>query len=167
MKPPFNVLILCTGNSARSILAEAILGRLGGERFRAHSAGSQPTGRVNPLALALLHEKGFETKTFRSKSWDAFEHGPVMDLVITVCDSAASESCPIWPGRPLTVHWGIPDPAAATGDDTTRRAAFNEAWQTLHRRFEQLATLPLEELSNDAIKARLAGIAGANESIRA
>lgn len=167
MKPPFNVLILCTGNSARSILAEAILARLGGERFRAHSAGSQPAGRVNPLALALLEGKGFDTTTFHSKSWDAFEHAPPMDLVITVCDSAANESCPIWPGRPLTVHWGIPDPAAASGDEATRRAAFDEAWQTLYARLEQLVALPLEELTDDAIKARLDGIAEANGTIRA
>lgn len=156
-----NVLFLCTGNSARSILAEAILGRLGEGRFTAFSAGSQPAGRVNPAAITLLEAKGFDVSGFRSKSWDEFagDGAPRMEIVITVCDSAASESCPVWVGHPVTVHWGIPDPAAVTGDEATVRAAFEEAYATLEARLEKLVRLDCQSLSSSEIKAALLEIA--------
>lgn len=130
------LLFLCTGNSARSILAEAIANRLGAPDYRAFSAGSDPTGRVNPLALELLTAEGYDTGDLRSKSWDAFAApgAPVIDIVITVCDNAAGEVCPVWPGQPVTAHWGIADPAAIDGDDATRRAAFVTAYRLLEKR---------------------------------
>ncbi len=157
-----NVLFLCTGNSARSILAEAILGRVGEGRFAAFSAGSRPAGRVNPAAVTLLEAKGFDVSGFRSKSWDEFagDGAPRMEIVITVCDSAASESCPVWVGHPVTVHWGIPDPAAVTGDEATVRAAFEEAYATLEARLEKLVRLDCHSLSSSEIKAALREIAG-------
>ncbi len=154
------MLVLCTGNSARSILAEALINRRGAGRFRAYSAGSHPAGRVNRFALALLNGRGFDTAGLASKSWDVFAApgAPPIDAVITVCDNAANEVCPIWPGRPVTAHWGIPDPAAATGDDGTMRAAFEAAFAALAARVAALIALPVETLDARALQARLAAI---------
>jgi len=140
MLKPVNILFLCTGNSARSILAEAMLDRLSGGRFKAFSAGSQPRGEVHPLALALLKDKGAPTKGFRSKSWDEFAAAgaPAMDRIITVCDNAAGEACPIWPGQPAIDHWSLPDPAAAEGSDADKRRAFEETWRALEPRIARL-----------------------------
>ena len=156
----FNVLFLCTGNSARSILAEAYLNEMSRGRFRAFSAGSHPTGQVNPLALELLERFRVPTQGLRSKAWDEFAvpGAPSMDFIITVCDQAAGEACPIWPGRPLTAHWGVPDPAAVTGDDAARRAAFDNAFVTLTRRIQLLLSLRLEELDKLATEQRLRAI---------
>jgi arsenate reductase (thioredoxin) len=143
-----NVLFLCTGNSARSILAEAYLNRSGRGRFRAYSAGSKPGGRVNPLAIELLEMSGIDTAGLRSKSWDEFAApgAPHMDFVITVCDSAAAEPCPLWPGQPMTAHWGVPDPAAVQGSDEEKRQAFRAAFQALGARIDRMLSLPLEKL---------------------
>lgn len=145
----FNVLVLCTGNSARSILAEALINHHGAGRFRAHSAGSRPVGRVNPLALRVLEEHGVPAAGARSKSWDEFSGAgaPPMDLVITVCDNAAGETCPLWPGTPVRAHWGLPDPAAAAGDDAQRLQAFREAYRRIEARVKRLVAMhdPLHE----------------------
>ena len=152
----FNVLFLCTGNSARSIMAEAVLNQMevGRGRFRAFSAGSHPKGDVHPLALETLEKNRFPVKGLRSKSWDEFGGSdvPVMDFVFTVCDQAASEICPVWPGQPMTAHWGIPDPAAAVGSDDERRRAFRDALMLLRRRIELFSNLPLEGVSRLAIQ---------------
>jgi arsenate reductase len=141
---PRNVLFLCTGNSARSILAEALLNHWGGGRFRAYSAGSFPTGRVNPLALELLAQAEIEAQGARSKSWDEFAGpgAPRLDIIITVCDQAAGEICPVWPGQPVTAHWGVADPTAATGSDAQRSQAFREAFRALEQRIRALVALP-------------------------
>lgn len=143
-----NVLVLCTGNSARSILGEVMINELSGGRLRAFSAGSQPVGKVNPGAIARLQREGYATDGLRSKSWDEFsgQDAPDIDIVITVCDSAAGESCPIWPGHPVTVHWGIPDPAGADDVD----AAFAKAFDSLKRRIDALVELPLAELDAES-----------------
>lgn len=156
----YNVLVLCTGNSARSILAEAILDREGQGKFHAYSAGSQPKGQPNPLALELLSSLGYETNTFRSKSWTEFAapDAPRMDIIITVCDSAAGESCPYWPGHPLVAHWGIPDPADATGTHEQKLAAFQLAYQRLTSRIKAFVQLPIETLPVEDFKLRLAEI---------
>jgi protein-tyrosine-phosphatase len=156
----FNVLFLCTGNSARSILAEAILNETGKGRFRAYSAGSQPKGAVNPFALELLATQGLDTSGLRSKSWDEFASAgaPALDFVFTVCDSAASEVCPVWPGQPMTAHWGIPDPAAIDGSDARKRKAFLVAFTALRRRIELFTSLPLAKLDALAIKRELDAI---------
>lgn len=160
----FNVLILCTANSARSILAEAILrdlGQTGGvRRFAAYSAGSHPRGTPNPLALEVLQKHGHATDALRSKSWDTFAapNAPRMDLVVTVCDAAAGESCPYWPGAPLKAHWGIPDPAGVAGGITAERAAFEIAYARMHARMAALVALPVETMAADDLKARLADI---------
>ena len=135
-EPPLNVLFLCTGNSARSILAEGLLAGLGGERFRAYSAGSHPAGVVHPRALDVLARHGMPTTGLRSKGWEAFESpdAPVMDFVFTVCADAAGETCPIWPGRPISAHWGIADPSRIMGDEATRQRAFLEAFTILRKR---------------------------------
>lgn len=140
-----NILVLCTGNSARSILAEVLINTLGAGRFTAHSAGSHPAGRVNPGAIARLERGGHDTAGLASKSWDVFSgaDAPPIDIVITVCDNAAGESCPVWNGSPVRVHWGIPDPAAAADED--RDAAFDVAYASLHRRVTQMLDVPLEE----------------------
>ena len=153
----YNVLFLCTGNSARSILAEAILNRIGKGKFVAWSAGSQPKGAVNPHALALLKRLDYPTGTLRSKSWDEFAQAgaPQMDFVFTVCDNAANEVCPAWPGQPMTAHWGIPDPAAVEGDNAKIDLAFRDAYQLLHRRIELFANLPVEKLDRLSLKRRL------------
>ena len=147
-----NVLFLCTGNSARSILAEALLGVLGKGRFNAYSAGSHPSGRVQPLAADLATKLGYPPENLRSKSWDEYAKpdAPRMDFIITVCDNAAGEVCPIWPGQPIAAHWGVPDPAAVQGSEEERRAAFRDALVTLRRRVELLIALPIEKLDRIA-----------------
>jgi protein-tyrosine-phosphatase len=149
----FNVLFLCTGNSARSILAEAYLNRVGKGRFRACSAGSKPGGRVNPFALELLEKNGIDTGALRSKSWDEFAApgAPKMDFVFTVCDSAAAEPCPFWPGQPVTAHWGVSDPAAVEGSDEDKRRAFLLAFRTLSTRINLMLDLPIEKLDRIAL----------------
>jgi arsenate reductase len=149
MSSPYNVLFLCTGNSARSILAESLLNARGRGRFKAYSAGSHPTGRINPYALELLTQSKLPTEGLRSKSWEEFTHAdaPVMNFLITVCDSAAGEVCPVWPGQPFTAHWGVPDPAAAVqGTDEQQRRAFVEAFTILERRISLLLNLPFANL---------------------
>ena len=155
-----NILILCTGNSARSILAEAIINREGEGRFRAYSAGSQPKGVPNPIGLALLRERGYDISGFRSKSWNEFAApaAPNMDIVITVCDAAVGEACPYWPGTPVVAHWGIPDPADGYGSPEKNRAAFELAYTRLHARVTALLALPVGTLSQVEMKARLAEI---------
>ncbi|MBS0376223.1 MAG: arsenate reductase ArsC [Proteobacteria bacterium] len=155
----YGVLFLCTGNSARSILAEAILNHRGAPRFRAYSAGSHPAGRVNPGALELLDRLRIPTAGLRSKSWDEFERpgAPPLDFVITVCDNAAGESCPVWPGRPLTAHWAVADPAPVEPPEARARA-FEEAYRTLARRIELFTNLPIESLDRVAIGNRLRDI---------
>jgi protein-tyrosine-phosphatase len=154
---PFNVLFLCTGNSARSILAECILNRQGRGRFKAFSAGSYPKGEVHPHALDLLRELNFETDDLRSKSWDEFagDDAPAMDFVFTMCDEAANEVCPIWPGQPMTAHWGVPDPAAATGGEAAKRAAFAEAFRRLNARISIFASLPVASFDRQSLKKKL------------
>ncbi len=154
---PLNVLFLCTGNSARSILAEAILNRLGQGRFRAFSAGSQPKGDVNPQAVALLRQFDYDTSGLRSKPWSEFAQGdaPALDVIITVCDSAAGEACPIWPGKPVTAHWGIADPAAVQGSPAEMAQAFTQAYRLLAKRIALLAALPLSALDAATLEARL------------
>jgi len=161
----YNVLFLCTGNSARSILAEAILNRDGGGRFRAFSAGSHPKGEVHPAALALLDELRFPTESLRSKSWDEFaaEGAAPINFIITVCDNAAGEVCPIWPGKPLTVHWGIADPAAVEG--AGQRDAFLRAFRQLERRIGKFLALPFDTIDEAEIGARLRAIAEAEAVI--
>lgn len=153
----YNVLFLCTGNSARSILAEAYLNSLGRTRFHAYSAGSTPTGRVNAFAIDLLSRNNIATEGFRSKSWDEFAlpTAPQMDIIITVCDQAAGEVCPIWPGQPMTAHWGVPDPAAVEGDDDAKRKAFLSAFTVLSRRVGLLANLKLETIERLAAERQL------------
>lgn len=153
-----NVLFLCTGNSARSILGEAILNHDGAGRFAAFSAGSQPAGKVNPWALSTLAARGYPAEGYASKSWDAFAQGPEFDLIFTVCDSAAAESCPVWPGQPISAHWGIPDPAAVTGSDADKQAAFAVAFDRMKRRIEQMLALPIDALSPAALLAELQAI---------
>jgi arsenate reductase len=144
----YNVLFLCTGNSARSILAESLLNEMGRGRFRAYSAGSHPAGRVNPFALELLGKNHFPAGDLRSKSWDEFAlpEAPHFDFVITVCDNAAGEVCPVWPGQPMTAYWGIPDPAAVEGSDETKRRAFVQAMEQLQRRISMFVNLPFATL---------------------
>lgn len=156
-KGPFNVLFLCTGNSARSIMAEVILNALGKNWFRAFSAGSHPTGGVNPLALELLEKNRFPTKGLRSKDWNEFSQpdAPFMHFVFTVCDQAAAEPCPVWPGKPMTAHWGVHDPAAVQGDEETKRNAFLRAYTELHRRISLFINLPIDKLSELALKQKL------------
>jgi arsenate reductase (thioredoxin) len=153
----YNVLFLCTGNSARSILAEALLNSLAGDRFRAFSAGSQPKGAVHPFALDLLRSLEIDTSFARSKSWEEFAlpGAPDLDFVFTVCDSAAGEACPVWPGRPMTAHWGIPDPAAAEGTEAERRLVFSQAWRMLSNRISVFTSLPLATIDRMALQRRL------------
>jgi protein-tyrosine-phosphatase len=153
----FNVLFLCTGNSARSILAEAVMNQLGQGRFRGFSAGSRPTGAPNPFALDLLRREGIDTAFARSKSWDEFAapDAPKMDFVFTVCDSAAAEECPYWPGQPMTAHWGLPDPAAVTGSDSEKALAFAETFRALTRRIGAFVSLPFSSLDQLSLQSRL------------
>lgn len=157
---PFNVLFLCTGNSARSVIGEAIMNKVGRGRFRGYSAGSQPRGSVNPNTIALLQELGYDTSGFRSKSWDEFARpgAPAIDFVFTVCDSAASESCPVWPGQPMTAHWGLPDPAEATGTPAEVMLAFRDCYRMLHQRISVFAALPIRSLDRLTLGNRLKDI---------
>jgi protein-tyrosine-phosphatase len=154
---PFNVLFLCTGNSARSILAEAYLNAAGKGRFAAYSAGSHPAGAVNPFALELLQKNRIDAADLRSKSWDEFARpgAPVLDFVFTVCDNAAGEVCPIWPGQPMTAHWGIQDPAAAQGNEEVKRRAFLRAFSELSTRINLFMSLPLDKLDRLVLKKKL------------
>lgn len=157
---PFNVLFLCTGNSARSILAEAILNKVGAGKFMAFSAGSQPKGQVHPEAIALLQSLGFDTAGHRSKSWNEFAPpgAPALDFVFTVCDNAAGEACPFWPGQPMTAHWGIPDPAAADGSPAEIALAFKDAFRMLSQRIGIFAALPIRSLDRLSLQAKLKDI---------
>jgi arsenate reductase len=162
---PYNVLFLCTGNSARSILAECILNRLGHGRFKAFSAGSFPKGKVHPYALELLERQNYPTKQLRSKSWDEFAvpGAEPLDFVFTVCDNAAGEVCPVWPGQPMTAHWGLPDPAAAEGNEAERRLAFAETMRMLHNRLGIFVNLPLASLDKLSLQRRLHAIGKGTE----
>lgn len=153
----YNALFLCTGNSARSILGEAILNRIGKDSFRAWSAGSHPKGDVHPQALALLTRLGYDVAGLRSKPWDEFSApcAPKLDFVFTVCDSAASEVCPVWPGQPMTAHWGVPDPAAVEGSEEIIVAAFRDAYNVLYRRIELFTCLPMKSLDRMSLQHRL------------
>ena len=162
---PYNVLFLCTGNSARSILAEAILNREGRGRFKGYSAGSHPKGQVHPRALATLEEMGFQTEGYRSKPWDEFaaDGAPDLDFVFTVCDNAAGEVCPIWPGQPLTAHWGIEDPAAVEDGERQRRA-FRDSFFSLQRRIGLFLALPLDSIDELSLQTRLREIGRTRDS---
>ena len=157
MDRPFNVLFLCTGNSARSIMAEAILNKLGQGKFHACSAGSQPKGKLSPHAIELLRSLGYDTSGFRSKSWDEFAKpgAPALDFVFTVCDNAAGETCPLWPGQPMTAHWGIPDPAAARGSPAEIALAFKDAYRMLFQRIGVFTALPLRSLDRLGLQNKL------------
>ena len=154
---PFNILFLCTGNSARSILAEAIMNRVGNGKFVAYSAGSHPKGEVNPHAIKLLSRMGYDTSVYRSKPWDEFSEpgAPELDFVITVCDNAAGEVCPVWPGQPISSHWGLPDPAEAQGSDAEVALAFAETYRLLNNRIGIFASLPIAALNRQSLKARM------------
>jgi protein-tyrosine-phosphatase len=156
----FNVLFLCTGNSARSIMAEAILNREGKGKFRAYSAGSQAKGRVHPYTIDLLRKLNFDIGGFRSKNWSEFARpdAPKLDFVFTVCDNAAAEACPVWPGQPMTAHWGIPDPAAATGNEAEIRLAFADAFRMLNNRISIFVSLPIRSLDKLALQKQLESI---------
>lgn len=153
----FNVLFLCTGNSARSVIGEAILNREGKGRFKAFSAGSRPKGEVHPYTLDLLKNLNFANEAFRSKSWDEFAApgAPDLDFVFTVCDDAANETCPVWPGQPMTAHWGVPDPAAVEGSEATKRSAFAETFRMLNNRISVFINLPLASLDRLSLQKRL------------
>jgi arsenate reductase len=157
---PLSVLFLCTGNSARSILAEAYLNSKGTGQFKAYSAGSHPAGQVNPFALELLQKHRIPTEGLRSKSWDEFAApgAPRMDFVFTVCDDAAGETCPLWPGQPMSAHWGVDDPARAQGTDDAKRAAFARAFSVLSARINLLLALPMEKLERSALRRQLDAI---------
>ena len=157
MDRPYNVLFLCTGNSARSVLAEAILNKIGQGKFRAYSAGSQPKGEVNPHTIKLLNGLGYDTSGFSSKSWNEFTKpgAPQFDFIFTVCDDAAGEACPIWPGKPATAHWGIADPAAMRGSEVEVARAFRDAYRYLLRRIELFAALPIRALDEISLSAKL------------
>ena len=154
---PFNVLFLCTGNSARSIMAEAILNKLGAGKFRAYSAGSRPKGRANPDTLQLLQSLGYDTQRFRSKSWSEFAGpgAPALDFVFTVCDNAAGETCPVWPGQPMTAHWGVPDPVEAKGSPAEIALAFKDAYRMLAQRIAVFAALPIRSLDRLSLQTRV------------
>jgi len=160
---PLNVLFLCTGNSARSIIAESILNAIGAGRFKAYSAGSHPAGQVNPYAIELLNKNRLPVDHLRSKDWAEFAApgAPELNFVFTVCDKAAGEVCPVWPGQPMTAHWGVPDPAAVEGDDETRRKAFFQTWNYLYNRISLFANLPLSKLDKLTLQQRLREIGAA------
>ena len=157
---PFNALFLCTGNSARSIMAEVILNRAGQGKFRAFSAGSQPKGQVHPYALDLLRKLNYDVTNLRSKSWQEFSgpDAPKLDFVFTVCDNAAAETCPVWPGQPMTAHWGVPDPAAAAGSEAEIRLAFADAFRMLSNRIDIFVALPLRSLDQLSLQRQLEAI---------
>jgi arsenate reductase (thioredoxin) len=156
----FNVFFLCTGNSARSIIAEAILNKLGAERFSAYSAGSQPKGQLNPHTVQLLQSLDYDTSGFRSKSWNEFAKtsAPALDFVFTVCDNAAGEACPVWPGQPMTAHWGIPDPAEAKGTPAEIALAFKDAYRMLNQRIGIFTALPMRSLDQLSLQKKLTEI---------
>jgi arsenate reductase len=160
MRKPYNILVLCTGNSARSIIGEALFNTMGAGRFKAYSAGSHPTGKVNPFAIEQLRELGYPVDNLRSKSWDEFAvpGAPELDFVVTVCDKAAGEICPLWPGQPVTAHWGFPDPAAVEGTDEEKRAAFAGTLRQMRNRVQLFLSLPLETLDRLAIENRMRAI---------
>ncbi len=166
---PFNVLFLCTGNSARSVLAECILNKISAGKFQAFSAGSQPKGAIHPQTLALLKSLGYDTSGLRSKSWNEFTKpgATPIDFIFTVCDDAAGEACPIWPGKPMTAHWGIADPAAVQGSDAEIALAFKEAYRMLSRRIELFVALPFEKLDGMIIQSRLREIGRIGETATA
>jgi len=168
MKDHYNVLFLRSGNSARSIMAEAILNREGRGRFKAFSAGSHPKGKINPHTLDLLHKFNYDVSKLRSKSWAEFAKpgAPDLDFVFTVCDNAAGESCPLWPGQPITAHWGIPDPAAAEGSAAEIALAFKDAYRMLNRRIDLFLALPIEKLDRLVLTTRLREI-GRSEGVTA
>lgn len=159
-RKPYNILVLCTGNSARSIIGEALFNTMGAGRFNAYSAGSHPTGRVNPFAIELVQALGYPVGNLRSKSWDEFAQpgAPELDFVITVCDRAAGEVCPFWPGQPVTAHWGFPDPAAVVGTDEEKRAAFAQTVRQIRNRVQLFLSLPLETLGRMAIEKKVRAI---------
>jgi arsenate reductase (thioredoxin) len=161
----FNVLFLCTGNSARSIIAEAILNRVGQGKFKAYSAGSQPKGEVHPYTLQLLKTLNHDTSFARSKNWKEFAvpGAPQMDFVFTVCDNAANEACPVWPGQPMTAHWGVPDPAAAEGTEAERHLAFDDTYRMLNNRLSIFTSLPMTSLDKLALQKRLDDIGQNNQ----
>jgi protein-tyrosine-phosphatase len=154
---PYNVLFLCTHNSARSIIAECVMNRVGAGKFKAYSAGSQPSGRVHPFALELLGRLNYDTSSLRSKSWEEFARAdaPQLDFVFTVCDDAANEVCPVWPGQPMTAHWGLADPSRAEGNEAERRFAFADTHRMLNQRISIFTSLPLASLDRLALKRRL------------
>ena len=157
---PLNVLFLCTHNSARSIIAEAVLNRVGNGAFRGFSAGSAPAGRVHPYALDLLRQLNYPTDAMRSKSWEEFSgaDAPKMDFVFTVCDNAANETCPVWPGQPISAHWGLPDPSAAEGHESERRLAFADTHRMLNQRISVFTSLPIATLTRQSLQRRLEDI---------
>jgi arsenate reductase (thioredoxin) len=157
---PFNILFLCTGNSARSIMAEVILNKLGARKFQAFSAGSEPKGQIHPQTIRLLQGLGYDTSKLRSKGWDEFAKpgSPPLDFVFTVCDNAAGETCPVWPGQPMTAHWGVPDPAATTGSQAEIAFAFNDAYRMLHQRIGVFKSLPLRSLDRLSLQNRVTEI---------
>jgi arsenate reductase len=157
MHKPYNILVLCTGNSARSIMGEALFNTMGAGRFKAYSAGSHPTGKVNPFAIEQVQRLGYPVEGLRSKSWDEFAQpdAPQMDFVITVCDKAAGEVCPFWPGQPVTAHWGFPDPAAVVGTDEEKRAAFAKTQREIRTRVQLFLSLPLESLDRMTIEKQV------------
>ena len=167
MTEPYNVLFLCTGNSARSIMAEAILNKVGAGKFRAYGAGSQPKGRVNPETVRLLQSLGYDASGFRSKSWHEFAKpgAPPLDFVFTVCDNAAGETCPVWPGQPMTAHWGVPDPAEAMGNDAEIALAFKNAYRMLNRRIGIFASLPLRSLDRLTLQNKLREIGNVGKAV--
>ena len=154
---PFNVLFLCTGNSARSIMAEAILNKLGAGKFHGYSAGSKPKGQVHAETIRLLRDLGYDTSGLRSKTWGEFAEpgSPLLDFVFTVCDNAAAEACPVWPGQPMTAHWGVPDPAAATGSPAVVALAFKDAYRMLHQRIGIFVALPIRSLDQLSLQNKL------------
>jgi arsenate reductase len=160
MQRPYNLLIVCTGNSARSIMAEALFNTLGKGRFKAYSAGSHPAGKISPFAIELVRALGYPVEDLRSKSWDEFATpgAPSMDFIVTVCDNAAGEMCPLWPGKPVTAHWGFPDPAAVQGSDEEKRAVFALSLQQIRNRVQLFLSLPLETLDRIAIESQMRAI---------
>ena len=165
----YNVLFLCTGNSARSVMAESILDKIGDGRFKAFSAGSHPTGRVNPFTIETLKKNGHPVDQLASKSWTAFEKptSPRMDMIITVCDNAAGEICPVWPGKPVTAHWGFEDPAAFEGTDAGKRAKFHDIYRQIMTRVRLLVSLPIERLDHLALETQLRSIGKTTDDVRA
>jgi len=154
---PYNVLFLCTHNSARSVMAECIMNRLGAGKFKAYSAGSQPSGKIHPFAVELLQRLNFDTKSLRSKSWEEFARpgAPELDFVFTVCDDAANEVCPVWPGQPMSAHWGLPDPSRAEGNEAERRFQFADTHRMLNQRISIFISLPIDSLDRLSLKRRL------------